>query len=119
MRMRDWSSDVCSSDPVFDAAADIGFGVVGRIVALLYLEGDLVCAAMLGSAQGADPARDRRIHIGSRSGDDPAGEGRRVELVLGVENQRGMHGAYPVGAGFNAVQQMKKMPAYAVIRSEE
>jgi hypothetical protein len=97
------------------AAADVGLGVVGRVVALLHLEGHLVRAAVLGAAQRADGAGNARIHVAARAGDDARGEGGGVELVLGVEVQRGVHGALPGGAGFLAVQQVQEMRADGVV----
>ena len=100
---------------VGDAPADVGLGFIGRGVAALDLERDLVGAAMLGSAQRADAGGDRRIHVGTRAGDHAAGEGRGVELVLGVENQRGVHGADERLAGRLAVQQVQEVAADAVV----
>ncbi len=77
-----------------DAAADVGLGLVGGVVALLDLEGDLVGAAVLRTAQGADGAGDGRVQVGAGAGDDAGGEGGGVELVLRVEDQRGVHRAF-------------------------
>ena len=78
-----------------DAAADVGLGFVGRVVALLDVEGDLVGAAVLRPAQRADRAGDRGIDVRAGAGDHARREGRCVELVLGVQDQRGMHRAHP------------------------
>ena len=81
---------------VCDAAADVGFGFVGR------------CRSASGSRTRL---RWRRRASGPRSapiapviaeymsragaGDDARGEGRGVELVLGVQDQRGVHRPHP------------------------
>ena len=57
---------------VGDAPADVGLGFVGRVVALLDLERDLVRAAVLRAAQRADRAGDRRVHVGAGAGDHAA-----------------------------------------------
>jgi len=44
-------------------------------------------------------------------GDHPAGERGGVELVLGVEDERSVHGAHPLGPRRPAVQQVEEMPA--------
>ena len=98
-----------------DAGADVGLGLVRRFVALLHLEGDLVGAAVLGPAQCADGAGDAAVHVGAGAGDDAAGEGAGVELVLGVEDQRGVHGGDPALLGLLAVQQVQEVAADAVV----
>ena len=81
-----------------DARADVGLGLrPAVVVALLDLEGHLVGAAVLRAAQRADRAGDAGVHVRAGAGDDPRGEGRGVELVLGVQDERGVHGAHPGG----------------------
>ena len=80
---------------VRDARADVLLRFVGRLVALLDLERDLVGAAVLRAAQRADGAGDRRVHVGAGAGDHARGERRGVELVLGVEDERGVHRVHP------------------------
>ena len=48
-----------------------------------------------GPLQRADGAGDGGVHVGAGAGDDARGEGGGVELVLGVEDERGVHGAHP------------------------
>ena len=96
---------------VGDPPADVRLRFIGRGVAALDVERDLVGAAMLGSAQRADARGDRRIHVRAGAGDHAAGEGRGVELVFGVENERGVHGADEHLAGRPAVQQMQEVAA--------
>ncbi len=72
---------------VVDAAANVGFRFVRRFIALLDLQRHLVGAAVLRPAQRANGANDRRIDVGSGAGDHPAGEGRGVEFMLGVQDQ--------------------------------
>src|ERR1700692_597858 len=77
--------------------ADVCLGLIGRVVALLNLEGDFIGAAMFRASQGADWADEAGVDILSRAGDYARGEGGSVELVLGVEDERGMHRAHPGG----------------------
>src|SRR6202044_927954 len=55
---------------VIDAAANVVGGCVGRRVALLDFERDLVGSAMLWAFESADGSGDAGIHIGSGAGDD-------------------------------------------------
>jgi hypothetical protein len=48
-------------------------------------------------------------------GDHARRERRGVELMLGVQDQRRMHGAHPVGRGCRAVQQMQEMRADRIV----
>ena len=98
-----------------DTRANVGFRFVRIPVALLDLVRDLVGAAVLGAAQGADAAGDRAIHVGAGAGDDAAGEGAGVELVLGVQDERGVHRPYPGGLRLLAVKQMEVMATDRVI----
>ncbi|MNQ91019.1 hypothetical protein D3C85_1063830 [compost metagenome] len=100
---------------LLDAGADVGFRLVRVVVALLDLEGDFVGAAVLGPAQRANGAGDAGVHVGAGAGDYPGGEGRRVELVLGVQVQRGVHGANPRLARLLAVQQVQEVTADGVV----
>ncbi|MNF91437.1 hypothetical protein D3C84_740380 [compost metagenome] len=100
---------------LLDAGADVGLGLVRVVVALLDLEGHLVGAAVLGPAQGADGAGDAAEHVGTGAGDHPRGEGGGVEFVLGVQVERGVHGAHPGLARFLAVQQMEEVAADGVV----
>ena len=45
--------------PLFEEIEDVGFGFIGRVVALLHFESDFVGAAVLGAAQRADAAGER------------------------------------------------------------
>ena len=92
-----------------DAAANVGLGLVGRRVALLNFKRDFVGAAVLGALERANRAGDARIKIGAGAGDDARGKSGRVEFVLGIENERDLHGVRPLRAGRAAVQQMQKM----------
>ena len=104
-----WPKPMITSFAV-DAATDVGFGLVRRLVALLDLERHLVRAAVLGAAQRADGAGDRRIHVGAGAGDDARGERRGVELVLGVEDQRRVHRAHPLAGGGLPCSRCRKCP---------
>jgi hypothetical protein len=65
------------------------------VVALLDLAGGLVGPAVLGPAQGADGTGDSRVEVRVGAGHHPGGEGGGVEFVLGVEDERGVHGPHP------------------------
>ena len=65
-----------------------------RVVARDDVHRDFVGAAVLRAAQRADRAGDARIHVRTGAGDDARGEGRGVELVLGVQDQRRVHRAH-------------------------
>ena len=97
--------------PGRDAAADVGFRFVRIAVALLHFERDLVGAAMFRPAQRADRAGDRGIDVRAGAGDRARREGRGVELVLGVEDQRGMHRALVRWRRLPAMQQMQEVRA--------
>ncbi len=56
-----------------------------------------VGAPVQGALQRADRGDDRRVHVGVRAGHDPRGEGRRVHLVLGVEDHRDLERARLLG----------------------
>ncbi|KAG1197494.1 hypothetical protein G6F35_012806 [Rhizopus arrhizus] len=99
----------------FDAAADVGFGLVRRFIALLHIERHFVGAAMLRAAQRADGAGNRREHVRTRAGDDACRERGRVELVLGVQVQGDVHRLDPFVAGLFAVQQVQEVAADAVV----
>ena len=71
---------------------------------------------MLRSAQRADAAVIAEYMSGPGARHHPAGEGRGVELVLGIEVQRGVHRPHPcLGGRLRAMQQMQEMPADAVV----
>ena len=94
---------------VGDAAAYVGLGLIGSCVAGLNFERDFVGAAVLGTFERTNSAGDGRVHVGSRSGDDARCKRGSVELMLGVKNQRSLHGRGPQRAGCFAMQQVKKM----------
>ena len=95
--------------------AYVGLGLVRVGVALLDLEGRLVGAAVLGAAQCADGAGDAGIQVRTGTGDDPGGEGGGVELVLGIEDQRGVHRAHPVLGRRFAVKQVQEVAADGIV----
>ena len=55
------------------------------------------------------------MHVRPGAGHDAGGEGARVELVLRVQDQRGVHRPVPLGAAGLAVQQVQEMRADAVV----
>ena len=98
-----------------DAPADVGLRFFGVAVALLHFERDLVGAAMLRPAQRADRACYRGIEIRAGACDRARGERRGVVLVLGVEDQRGMHRALVRWRRLPAVEQMQEVRADRII----
>ena len=72
-------------------------------------------AAVLRPAQRADRSGDGRIHVAARAGDDARGERRRVELVLGVQDQRRVHRAHPQCGWLPAMQKMQDMAADRIV----
>src|SRR5437899_2968476 len=64
---------------------------------------------MLGTAQCPDCAGNRRIHVRSSAGDHSCSKGRSVEFVLGIKNERGMHGPYMRRWRLSAMQEMQEM----------
>src|SRR5258706_806493 len=98
-----------------DAPRHIGLGFVGRVIAADGIERELVGAAVLRPLERADSAGDRGVQVGAGAGDDAAGESRGIEFVLGVEDQRGMHRAYPQLALRLAVQQREEVAGDRVV----
>ncbi|MNN26571.1 hypothetical protein D3C81_1400780 [compost metagenome] len=66
------------------------------------------------AAQRADGRGDAGIQVGQGRGTDPRGEGRGVELVLGVEDQRDVHHLDVQLARLLAVQQVQEVAANGV-----
>ena len=58
---------------------------------------------------------DGGIEVRTGAGDDAGGEGRGGELVFGVEDHRGVHGADVAFAGRAAVQEVEEVGADAVV----
>ncbi len=100
---------------VRDALGDICFRRIRRRISILDLEGHFIRTAMLRPAQGADGAGDAGIQVRAGAGNDSGGEGRGVELMFGIQVQRGMHGAHPTGRRLAAVKQVQEMRADGVI----
>ena len=98
-----------------NALSDVFLGLCGGMVALLNFIGDFVRAAVLRSAQCADSASYRGIYVRSGAGDDTTGKGRGIELVLRIQNQRGVHGAFPGRGGRPAMQQVQEMRADGIV----
>lgn len=85
---------------------------LGRIgVALLDLESDLVGAPVLRPAQRPDGPGDGGLEIRSGAGDGARREGGSVELVLRIEDQRGVHGLHMRLARDAPVKQMEDVAA--------
>ena len=97
------------------APANVGLGFVRRVVTFLDLERHFVGAAVLGAAQRADGAGDAGIDVGTGAGNHARGERGRVEFVLGVEIERGVHGAHPARRWRPAMQQVQEVPGHRVV----
>ena len=100
---------------LFDPRTDIGLGLIRSVVAFLHLKGHFVGTAMFRTTQRADTAGDAAVHIRAGTGDHPRGESRRIELVLGIQVERGVHGADPGFTRLLAMQQMEEMPADGIV----
>ncbi len=70
-----------------------GLHAVGRADRPEHLEHLLVGAAMQWTLEGADGRRDRGMHVGPGRGDRAGREGRGVELVFRVEDERSAEGS--------------------------
>ena len=66
------------------ARPDIRLRLIGRGIALLYVEGNLIGAAMFRPAQRPYGPRDAGIQIRTRAGDHAPGKGGGVIFMLGV-----------------------------------
>ena len=66
-------------------------GGLGRIEPVDEFHGCLVRAAVQRPPKRADRAGDARVQVGQRRRAYPGGEGRGVEFVLRIENQRNVH----------------------------
>src|SRR5690606_19070153 len=97
------------------AASNILLGLVGRGIAFLDLEGDLVGTAGLGPPQGTNGARNGRVDVRTCPRNGAGGEGRGVEFVLRVEIERRVHGPFPARGGCLAVQQMQEVRTDRVV----
>src|SRR6185437_12052704 len=88
---------------------------LGRVVTTLDLERGLIRAAVLGAAQRTDRASDARMDVRAGAGYHPRGERGSIELVLRVQDQRGMHRAHPRWRRLPTVQQVQEMAADRVV----
>ncbi len=65
------------------------FGPVGRADVREHLQHLLVGAAVQRALEGSDGGRDAGVHVGAGGDDRAGGEGGGIELMLGVEHERG------------------------------
>ena len=70
---------------------------------------------MLGAAERANTGNDGGVDVGAGAGHDPRGEGARVELVLGIQDQAGVHGADPLWGRPTAMQEVEEVTTDAVV----
>ena len=98
-----------------DAFDDVGFSIVRVVVTPDGVEGELIGAAVLRTLERADCATDCRIHVGARAGDDACRKCGRVELVFGIEDQRGMHRPLPKRSWLSAMQEVQEMTADGIV----
>ena len=85
------------------------------LVTLLRFQRHLVRAAVLRAAQRADGPGDGRVDIGAGAGDDARREGAGVEFMLGIQDQRGVHGAHPQRRRRLQVQQAQEVRAHRIV----
>src|SRR5690606_28879473 len=97
------------------ALADVFFSLIGVLVALLGFKSHFVGTAVLGTAQGADGTGNRGVEVRTCTGDNAAGKGGGVELMLGVQVQRDVHGFFPLGRWLLAMQQVQEVRADTVV----
>ncbi|RMS47188.1 hypothetical protein ALP66_02365 [Pseudomonas amygdali pv. photiniae] len=89
-------------------------GFLSRSEALNHFHRGLVGTTVQRAAQCADGCRDAGIQVRKRRRADAGGEGRGIEFVLGVQNQRDVHDLAVQFAGGLVEQQVQKMPADGV-----
>ena len=65
-----------------DHVTDVGVGVLGPADGIEHVQGPTGRAAVERAGEGADCADHRCAQVGAGRGDDPGGEGRRVEPVV-------------------------------------
>ena len=73
------------------------------------LHGRFVRAAVQGATQRADRAGDAGMHVRQGRRTDPRGEGRRIELVLRIQDQGNIHDPLMQFGRRFAVQQVQKV----------
>jgi hypothetical protein len=70
---------------------------------------------VLRAAQRADRTGDRGVHVGAGARDHAGREGRGVEFVLGVEDQRRVHRVDPLLRRLRLVQHVQEVPADRIV----
>ena len=76
----------------------------------------LVGAAVQRSFERADGRRDRRVHVRERGRGDPCGEGRRVQFVVGMQDQGDVEGLRVLGVRDRTVQHVQEIGGVAQVR---
>ena len=100
---------------IFNTTTDISLGFIRVVIALLNIERDFISTAMFGAAQSTNRTGDCREHIGTCTGDDTARKSGCIELMLGVQNQRGMHCTHPQLRRRFTMQQVQEVTADRVV----
>ena len=98
-------------------AHQAGFGFFGSLELLDQLHGRFVGTAVQRAAQGTDGAGYAAVDVRQRGGTNASGEGRRVEFVLGVQNQGNVHHLLVQLARLLAVQQLQEHTADGIALS--
>ena len=89
-------------------AHQASFGFFRSLELLDQLHGRFVGTAVQRATQGTDGAGYAAVDVRQRGGTHPRSEGRRVEFVLGVQNQGNVHHLLVQLAGLLAVQQLQE-----------
>ena len=67
------------------------------------------------AAQGADRSGHAAVHIGQGRGTNAGGEGRGIEFVFRVQDQRHVHGRFMQCVGLFTAQHMQEVRTNRVI----
>ncbi len=98
----------------FQHAQQLGSGLLRALETLDQLHRRLVGTAMQRATQRTDGSGYTGVQVGQGRGTDAGGEGRGVELVLGVEDQRHVHDLDVQLARLLAVQQVQEVATEGV-----
>ena len=79
----------------------------------------LVGAAVERALERADGAGNTRVHVAERRDDNAGGEGRGVELVLGVEDERDIEGLHFLGSGFGLAEHVEEVRGLAEVLARQ
>ena len=92
------------------------FGAFGASDLKQHLHRVRVRAAVERAGEGRDRARDGAVHVGERPGDDAGGEGRGVQLVVGVEDEAHVEDARLALRGRLALEHVEEVRGEVQVR---